>query len=144
LIIAGRSSSKLDESLEAIKKDAPEAHIRNLLLDLGSFANVRKAAEEVNGWSDVPSIDVLIANAAVMACPWQVTEDGIEMQFATNHLGHFLFTQLIISKIIAAGSGARIVNVSSAGHRFSDVRLDDWNFDVSTFSCFLNVVRASR
>jgi NAD(P)-dependent dehydrogenase (short-subunit alcohol dehydrogenase family) len=58
------------------------------------------------------------------------TVDGIEMQFAANHVGHFLLTNLLIGKIFAAGSGARIVNVSSGGHVTSGVRFDDWNFKV--------------
>jgi NAD(P)-dependent dehydrogenase (short-subunit alcohol dehydrogenase family) len=59
------------------------------------------------------------------------SEDGIELQFASNHVGHFLLTNLLMEKIIAAGRGARIVNVSSNGFELGEVRFDDWNFHVS-------------
>ncbi len=69
-----------------------------------------------------------------MACPFAKTADGIESQFGTNHIGHFLLTNLIVERLLA-GQEARIVNVSSSGHRMSDVQLDDWNFQVCT-SCY--------
>ena len=65
-----------------------------------------------------------------MACPFSKTVDGIESQFGTNHIGHFLLTNLIMPKILAASPGARIVNVSSVSHRMADVNLDDHNFEV--------------
>ena len=67
-------------------------------------------------------------NAGVMACPLGHTADGLELQFGTNHIGHFLFTNLIINKVLAAGEGARIINVSSNGHRLGGVRFEDPNF----------------
>ena len=72
-----------------------------------------------------------------MACPYSKTVDGIECQFGTNHVGHFLLTNLIMPKILAAGPGARIVNLSSMSHRMADVNLDDYNFEVKCpwFSC---------
>lgn len=102
--------------------------MRTLGLDLSSFASVRKAAAEVNAWEDV-SIDVLINNAAIYGQPYSKTEDGIESHFQTNHLGPWLLTNLIMPRIVAAGRGARIVNVSSRGHQASDVRWDDCNFE---------------
>lgn len=133
LIIAGRSISKLQDAEDTIKKSSPQAYVRQLVLDLGSFATVRKAAVEVNGWTDVPAIDVVINNAGIMACPFKLTPDGFESQFGTNHLGHFLFTQLIIGKVIAAGKGARIVNLTSDSYRGGGVRWDDYNFDASVY-----------
>ena len=65
-----------------------------------------------------------------MACPYSKTVDGIECQFGTNHVGHFLLTNLIMPKILVAGLGARIVNVSSLSHRVADVKLDDYNYEV--------------
>jgi NAD(P)-dependent dehydrogenase (short-subunit alcohol dehydrogenase family) len=62
-----------------------------------------------------------------MACPYAKTEDGIESQFGTNHIGHFLLTKLLANKILAAGAGSRIVNVSSSAIRGS-IRYDDYNF----------------
>jgi NAD(P)-dependent dehydrogenase (short-subunit alcohol dehydrogenase family) len=98
-----------------------------LQLDLSSLRIVRDAAAAVNSWDDVPKIDILINNAALMGWSFELSEDGIEKQFATNHIGAFLFTNLILPKIVAAKG--RIVNVSSAGHRFSPVRFEDWNFN---------------
>ena len=65
-----------------------------------------------------------------MACPYAKTEDGIESQFATNHIGHFLLTKLLMDKILAAGAGSRIVNVSSSVALRGAIRYDDYNFQV--------------
>ena len=89
----------------------------------------------------VQSIDILINNAAIMACPFAKTADGIESQFGTNHIGHFLLTNLIMERLIA-GRGTRIVNVSSSGHRMSDVELDDWNFEVCRPCCCIKTHEA--
>ncbi|KAI3556634.1 hypothetical protein CABS03_00914 [Colletotrichum abscissum] len=83
--------------------------------------------------SIIPVVDILINNAGVIALPdFQLSEDSIEMTFATNHVGHFLFTNLIQSKIIKAGETSskptRIINVSSYGHQSSPVRFSDINF----------------
>ena len=75
--------------------------------------------------SDGRTFDVIIANAGVMATPFGKTEDGFETQFGTNHLGHFLFVNRI-AKLIK--DGGRLVNLSSSGHRFSNVDLNDPNF----------------
>jgi NAD(P)-dependent dehydrogenase (short-subunit alcohol dehydrogenase family) len=130
IIVAGRSPVKLQEAREVLAKAAPATPVRELILDLGSLSSARKAAAEVNGWVEVPAIDVVINNAGIMAVPFKLTEDGIESQFGTNHIGHFLFTQLIMEKILAAGQEARIVNLSSNGYTSGGVRFDDWNFQV--------------
>jgi NAD(P)-dependent dehydrogenase (short-subunit alcohol dehydrogenase family) len=78
--------------------------------------------------------DVVINNAGVMACPKGKTSDGFETQFGTNHLGHFVFTNHIVPLL---KSGARIVNLSSAGHRFADVDLDDPNFEHTEYQPFV-------
>lgn len=135
LIIAGRNSIKLEQCAKDIALESPKAKIRTLKIDLGSFRSVREAAAQVNGWDDIPAIDVLVNNAGIMGVPYAVTVDGFESQFATNHLGPFLFTNLIMSKVLKAAS-PRIVMVSSDGHRLSPVRLDDYNFDVSFLHVF--------
>ncbi|TEA17168.1 Short-chain dehydrogenase TIC 32 [Colletotrichum sidae] len=129
IILAGRNASKVRETADKITTAHPSVAIKTLQLDLGSFKHVREAAETVNGsgWDDVPQIDVLVNNAGIMAVPYAKTEDGIESQFATNHLGHFLFTNLIIKKVLAA-SAPRIVNLSSVGHRLGHIRWTDYNF----------------
>ncbi|KIV99777.1 uncharacterized protein PV09_08583 [Verruconis gallopava] len=128
LVLAGRSREKLQQAEEAVRRAAPQTALRQLVLDLGSLSAVRKAAAEVNGWDDVPAVDVVINNAGIMATPFALTEDGIESQFATNHVGHFLFTQLIMAKVLAGGPGKRVVNLSSNAYRSGGVRYDDWNF----------------
>jgi NAD(P)-dependent dehydrogenase (short-subunit alcohol dehydrogenase family) len=131
LILAGRNASKLQELAEAIAKDYPNVKTRNLVVDLASLASVRKAAEEVNSWEDVPSIDVVVNNAGVMAIPYSKSTDGFELQFAICHLGHFLLTNLIMDKILASKS-PRVVNVSSSGHGLGPIRFADPHFSVST------------
>ncbi len=76
---------------------------------------------------------VRVNNAGIMAVPWSKTEDGFESQFATNYLGHFLFTNLLMSKLLAAKT-PRVVIVSSNGHRLSPIRWTDINYGVGTTS----------
>ena len=130
IILAGRSLKSLNAAIEQISAEGTSAPTRTLKLDLSAQKEVRKAAEEFNSWADAPHVDILINNAGVMDCPFELNGDGIESQFATNHIGHFLFTNLILDKILKAGNDARIVNVSSAGHQQSGVRFDDYNFSV--------------
>lgn len=130
IILAGRSLDKVKQTAEVVAKAHPEVKTKVLELDLTSFASVRKAAEEVNSWGDVPVIDVLVNNAGIMAVPYEICVDGFEKQFTANHLGHFLLTNLILDKILAAKDG-RVVNISSGAHYISGIRHADINFDVS-------------
>jgi NAD(P)-dependent dehydrogenase (short-subunit alcohol dehydrogenase family) len=91
-------------------------------LDLASLASVRTAAEEIR--SGFSRVDLLVNNAGVMATPFQLSEYGVELTFATNHLGHFAFTGLLLDALVAA-SGSRVVTVSSIAHRRGDARFDD-------------------
>lgn len=129
LILAGRNASKLQELAEAIAKGYPSVKTRNLVVDLSSLASVRKAAEGVNSWEDVPVIDVLVNNAGIMAVPYAKSVDGFESQFAICHLSHFLLTNLIMDKILASKS-PRIVNISSNVHSLGPVRFADPHFSV--------------
>lgn len=128
LILAGRDALKIAQTTEDIKSSHPDVPTRTLVLDLSSQKQIREAAAEVNNYDE--NIDVLVNNAAVMASPYGTTSDGLETQFGTNHIGHFLFTNLIVDKILASPS-PRVVNVSSDGHRLSPIRWDDLGFDVS-------------
>ena len=101
-------------------------------LDLASLKSVRAAADALVAKGD--KFDVVIANAGVMACPKSKTADGFETQFGTNHLGHFVFVNRIAPLI---KSGGRVVNLSSLGHRRSDVDLDDPNFERTEYQPFL-------
>lgn len=130
LILAGRTAAKIEQCAKDIALENPNVKIRTLQVNLGSYKSVRDAATQVNNWDDIPTIDVLVNNAGIMAVEYQLSEDGVESQFATNHLGPFLFTNLIMNKIVQSHS-PRIVMVSSDGHRLGPIRFDDYNFDVS-------------
>lgn len=128
LILAGRSASKLQGLIEELKISHPTVTVKSLALNLLSFADVRKAAKTLKSWADVPHVDVLVNNAGIMAVPYRLTEDGFESQFQTNHLSHFLFTNLIMDKILAS-KAPRVVFVSSGLHRIGHIRWTDHNFN---------------
>ncbi|KAL2136235.1 hypothetical protein VTI74DRAFT_4865 [Chaetomium olivicolor] len=128
LILAGRNSTKTAQTAANIAKAHPDVQIRTLHLDLGSLKAVREAAATVNSWDDVPALDVLVNNAGIMGVPYALSPEGVESHFATNHLGHWLFTNLVMGKILAAEK-PRVVNVASDGHRMSGIRWHDYNFD---------------
>jgi NAD(P)-dependent dehydrogenase (short-subunit alcohol dehydrogenase family) len=125
LILAGRSESKAAAVISQITEISSDVNVQFINVDLGSQKSVRKAAAEINAITT--KIDLLINNAAIMACPYAKTEDGIESQFGTNHIGHFLLTALLVDKILAAGAGSRIINVSSSAIQ-GTIRYDDYNF----------------
>jgi NAD(P)-dependent dehydrogenase (short-subunit alcohol dehydrogenase family) len=108
---------------------------RVLKLDLSSHNAVCKAAAELLSWKDVPAVDILVNNAAVMNIPERtLSEDGIEIQFATNHVGHFFFTSLVMPKLIKAAEGkpkgtTRVVNVTSLSPTVAGIRWSDINFE---------------
>jgi NAD(P)-dependent dehydrogenase (short-subunit alcohol dehydrogenase family) len=106
-------------------------------LDLASLASVRACADALR--ARAKPFDLVIANAGVMATPFGHTADGFETQFGTNHLGHFLFVNRIATLMTP---GARLVNLSSSGHRFSDVDLDDPNFERTNYEPFVSYGRS--
>ncbi|PYH46645.1 putative short-chain dehydrogenase [Aspergillus saccharolyticus JOP 1030-1] len=129
LILAARNADRLAQTASALQASHPNTPIRTLQVDLGSLQSVRDAAAQVNSWDDLPAIDVLVNNAGIMAVSeYSLSPDGWEAQWATNHLGPFLFTNLLMPKIVASAS-PRVVVVSSDGHRLCPVRFDDYNFD---------------
>ncbi len=122
---AARDLVKADKATAEVRKDAAKGGKLTLIeLDLASLASVRAAADALN--ADGRLFDVVIANAGVMAPPFGRTADGFETQFGTNHLGHFVFVNRIAGLI---APGGRFVSLASSGHRYSDVDLDDPNFD---------------
>lgn len=123
LILVSRKESTVISVVNKIGIIDPSITVRFIQMDLDSLDSVRKAAAEIN--ENTSQIDAIINNAAIMGTPWAVTKEGIEMQFGVNHIGHFLFTNLLIPKI---PFGGRIVNVSSSGHCMSGIRFDDYNF----------------
>jgi len=122
---AARDLSKAQAATEQVRAQAADGGSLGLVqLDLASLDSVRRCADGLLAASQ--PFDLIIANAGVMACPKSKTVDGIETQFGTNHLGHFVLVNRIASLL---KSGSRLVNLSSAGHRFADVDLEDPNFE---------------
>src|SRR5580698_3078153 len=128
---AARDLDKARRATEEIKA-LPQGSLELIELDLASLASVRKCADALVAAGE--PFDLVIANAGVMACPKSTTSDGFETQFGTNHLGHFVFVNRIASLF---KPGSRLVNLSSAGHRFSDVDLEDPNFDHTPYEEFV-------
>ncbi len=124
LTLVARSSEKLSKVASSIESETGRAP-ETATLELDKPATIRSFADDWLGRHD--KLDILISNAGIMAPPLTRTSEGWESQFATNHLGHFLLTNLLADPIKASGS-ARIVNLTSAGHWFSTVDLDDPNY----------------
>ena len=122
---AARDLAKAERATAAVRARAANGGKLELVtLDLASLRSVRACADAL--LADGRPFDVVIANAGVMRAPFGLTADGFETQFGTNHLGHFVLANRIASLI---APGGRLVNVSSSGHRYSDVDLDDVNFE---------------
>ncbi|KAL8716135.1 MAG: hypothetical protein Q9220_000040 [cf. Caloplaca sp. 1 TL-2023] len=121
IFLAARTPSKGEAAVAEIKKASPSAEVTYLKLDLCSFKSITTAAKEVQSQSS--RIDVLMNNAGIMATPLAETEDGYESQFGTNHIGHALFTKLLMPTLQStaqkAGSDVRIVNLTSEGHQLA-------------------------
>ena len=124
--IACRDLAKGERAADDIRSTAPGAAVELLHLDLADLASVEAAAEEDRGRHD--TLDVLVNNAGVMALPFRSTVDGFEMQFGTNHLGHFALTGRLLPSLLAAPT-ARVVTISSGMHRVG--RMDFDNLDAS-------------
>ncbi|KAJ7166332.1 NAD-P-binding protein [Mycena crocata] len=117
IIITGHNPERLKLAGDAIIKELPSANIRPLIVDLSSLAAVRKAAAEVNAYTE--PLHVLIHNAAATIGPFKTTVDHLESQVATNHIAPFLLTKLLAPKLLAVGTAnytPRVVFVSSSGH----------------------------
>lgn len=130
---AARDLGKARDATAPVRAAAQGSATLELIeLDLASLRSVRAAADRLV--KDGGTFDAVIANAGVMATPKGFTADGFETQFGTNHLGHFVFVNRIASLI---KPGGRLVNLSSAGHRFADVDLDDPNFERTDYAPFV-------
>lgn len=127
VVIHGRNPDKGAKALAAIKALTPTADVTFLRADFASLADVRSLAAQLN--QVLPKIDVLINNAgASSTAQLSYSQDGHELTFAANHLAPFLLTNLLLEKLKTAadsGSKARIVNVSSVGHKFAPFDIDD-------------------
>jgi len=138
LVLASRTKSKIEQVADKIEQSHPGTPVKVVVVDLSSQESVKTAAAEIAGL--VERIDVLINNAGVVTPKHTFTAQGIEMQFATNHVGPFLLTNLLMPKIRQAAREAadadagatRIVNVTSRGHTISPLRFSDYNFQKRT------------
>jgi NAD(P)-dependent dehydrogenase (short-subunit alcohol dehydrogenase family) len=128
VVLAVRNLDKGGEAADRIRATHPNAVVSLQKLDLASLASVRAAAEQIR--AEHPRIDLLINNAGLMYVPRrELTEDGFEMQFGTNHLGHFALTGLLLDRLLPV-EGSRIVTVSSVGHRLlARIRFEDPHFE---------------
>lgn len=128
VVLAVRNLDKGTQAAARIKKASPSATVELQELDLTSLDSVRKAADELR--ASYPRIDLLINNAGVMYVPSrETTKDGFEMQFGTNHLGHFALTGLLLDNILPV-EGSRVVTVSSVGHRIlARIHFEDPQFE---------------
>src|SRR3954467_1821866 len=124
VVLAVRNLEKGKAASDLITTSTPGASVALQELELTSLDSVRSAADQLR--SDHDSIDLLINNAGVMFTPKSTTKDGFELQFGTNHLGHFALTNLLLDRVLAA-PGSRVVTVSSVGHRFArnGINFDD-------------------
>jgi NAD(P)-dependent dehydrogenase (short-subunit alcohol dehydrogenase family) len=131
---AARDLAKAEAATAQVRKDAA-AHggsFELVALDLASLASVRACADRLLAKGE--PFDVIIGNAGVMATPFGHTADGFETQFGTNHLGHFVLVNRIAPLIRAGG---RLINLSSSGHRYSNVDLEDPNFERAPYDPFI-------
>jgi NAD(P)-dependent dehydrogenase (short-subunit alcohol dehydrogenase family) len=122
VVLACRNAGKAAAAADLIRRDRGPAAVSVVQLDLASLDSVRRAAGEIA--ASHPRLDLLLNNAGVMEVPYQRTEDGFELTLATNHLGHFALTGLLLEPLLAA-PGSRIVTMSSIGHLDGVMRFDD-------------------
>lgn len=122
VIMASRSSSKGEEARQAILKRVPGASVNVMALDLASLTSIRRFAEAFK--TRYQRLDGLMNNAGLMAVPQSKTEDGFEMQFGVNHLGHFALTGLLYD-LLASTPNSRVVTVSSSLHENGVMNFDN-------------------
>jgi NAD(P)-dependent dehydrogenase (short-subunit alcohol dehydrogenase family) len=126
VVLACRDEGKSRAAAERITGDLADVQVDTLGLDLSSLDSVRAAAAEIR--ERYPRLDLLVNNAGVMMPPHGRTADGFELQFGTNHLGHFALTGLVLPSLLAV-PGSRVVTVSSNGHKVGKIRFDDLQWE---------------
>ena len=126
VVLACRDEGKARTAAAQIGAEVPGAEADTVALDLSSLESVRAAAAEIR--SRYPRLDLLVNNAGVMMPPLSRTADGFELQFGTNHLGHFALTGLVLPSLLAV-PGSRVVTVSSNGHKVGRIHFDDLQWE---------------
>ncbi|MGH9017810.1 MAG: SDR family NAD(P)-dependent oxidoreductase, partial [Acidimicrobiales bacterium] len=132
--LLARSRERAEGAVSEVGAMVPGADLEAGVADLGNLDSIRAFARSY--LADHQAVDVLVNNAGVMACPLGRTADGFEIQFGTNHLGHFLLTALLYPAL-RAGDRPRVVTLTSAGHSRADVDLEDPNFERSEYSAWV-------
>lgn len=122
VIMACRNPDKAQAAVDKLRAELPAADITVRTLDLASLASVEAFAAALS--AELPSLDVLVNNAGLMAIPRRLTADGFEMQLGTNHLGHFALTGRLLP-LLEAAPAPRVVNVASGAHRMGKMDFDD-------------------
>jgi NAD(P)-dependent dehydrogenase (short-subunit alcohol dehydrogenase family) len=122
VVMACRDPEKARRAADKLENDLDQSSIEILPLDLADLVAVRRAAEQFR--SEHARLDVLINNAGVMGTPYRQTADGFELQMATNHLGHFSLTGLLLDRLLTSGR-SRVVTVSSHMHRYGHIDFND-------------------
>ena len=130
IIVAVRNQEKGKAAVEKIKLESPHADIQVMIVDLSNLESIHRFAE--NFKSKFNKLDLLINNAGVMTPPYSKTKDGFELQFGTNHLGHFALTGLLID-LIKKTENSRIVNVSSIAHKIGKLNFEDLNWEKRSY-----------
>jgi NAD(P)-dependent dehydrogenase (short-subunit alcohol dehydrogenase family) len=122
VVFACRSRERAEEAAAELRQQNPELSIEIMILDLADLASVNDFAQQYNASHE--RLDILVNNAGLMAIPYRETTDGFEMQFGTNHLGHFALTGLLLDQLLGT-KAARVVTVSSGLHRSGKLNFDD-------------------
>ncbi|XP_018606592.1 retinol dehydrogenase 13-like [Scleropages formosus] len=130
IIMGCRDMEKCEAAAKEIRRESLNHHVYARHVDLASVKSVREFANRIKEEED--RVDILINNAAVMRCPDWKTEDGFDMQFGVNHLGHFLLTNLLLDKL-KSSAPSRIINLSSLAHAMGEIDLDDLNWERKKF-----------
>jgi len=124
VIVASRDANKGQEAVHKLQSSRPKGSVTFMQLDLANLASIRTFAEQFT--KQYKALDILVNNAGVMHLPYRTTADGFEMQFGTNHLGHFALTGLLLPVILRTPK-ARVVTVSSSLHQSGHINFDDLN-----------------
>ncbi|MEZ4282169.1 MAG: SDR family NAD(P)-dependent oxidoreductase [Myxococcota bacterium] len=126
VVCVARDKEKTEKAVAGLRAAEPKGEFEIALLDLSDLDSVRRGADDIA--KRFPKIHLLINNAGVMACPLSRTKQGLDLQLGTNHLGHYVLTTRLLPNILAAAP-ARIINLSSGGHRMSPFRAEDPLFE---------------